>query len=81
MNKIRYINPEFKAMVEMIPADVSRELDLSFDIANRIEKILERKKAMLGASAAKLASRFCKSCRQKGGRNQQVDERTAQFHH
>ena len=30
-------------MVEMIPADVSRELDLSFDIANRIEKILERK--------------------------------------
>lgn len=43
MNKIKYTNPEFKAMVEMIPADVSRELDLSFDIALRIEKLLERK--------------------------------------
>ena len=43
MNKIKYINPEFKTMVESVPTDISRELDLSFDIANRIEEILKRK--------------------------------------
>lgn len=43
MNKIKYINPEFKTMVESVPTDISRELDLSFDIAYRIEEILKRK--------------------------------------
>lgn len=43
MDTIIYINPEFEDALNQIPKDVSRELDLSANIAMRILEILERK--------------------------------------
>lgn len=44
MNKIIYIAPEFEAAIKTIPKDISRELDLSTDIALRILEIIENRK-------------------------------------
>ena len=43
MDTIIYIAPEFKDALNKIPKDVSRELDLSTNIALRILEVLERK--------------------------------------
>lgn len=43
MNKITYINPLFKEMLQQIPVERRRESDLSFDIADRIYEVLKRK--------------------------------------
>lgn len=43
MGKITYINPLFQEMLKSVPADISRKVDLSFEISNRISEILQRK--------------------------------------
>lgn len=51
MASIQYIDPAFKQVLKEIPAQVSRECDLVFDIVKRIHDILVRK----GWSQADLA--------------------------
>lgn len=43
MNRIKYIHPDFKEMLGIVPSEVGREIDLSFDIAARIHEVLVRK--------------------------------------
>lgn len=43
MNKITYIHPDFQDMLNFVPKDVVRKVDLSFDISTRIGDILQRK--------------------------------------
>ena len=38
-----YTNPEFQKMIDSVPMDIARRVDLSFDIAERIYEILQRK--------------------------------------
>ena len=40
---VTYINPEFQEMLDFVPKDIGRKVDLSFDITRRIHDILERK--------------------------------------
>ena len=44
MAKIRYIDPEFKESLEQVRPIVRKEVGYSFDIAKRINDILERKR-------------------------------------
>ena len=43
MNRIKYIHSDFKEMLGIVPSEVGREIDLSFDIAARIHEVLVRK--------------------------------------
>lgn len=43
MNKIIYVNPDLQEMLDSVPKEIAREVDLSFDIAKRIYDILNRK--------------------------------------
>ena len=42
-SKVIYVNPEFQEMLDFVPKHLGRKVDLSFDIAKRINDILERK--------------------------------------
>lgn len=44
MAKIRYIDPEFRESLEQVRPVVRKEVSYSFDIAKRINDILERKR-------------------------------------
>ena len=43
MNKITYMHPDFQEMLDFVPKEVARKVDLSFDISTRIGDILQRK--------------------------------------
>ena len=43
MNKITYMHPDFQDMLDFVPKEVARKVDLSFDISTRIGDILQRK--------------------------------------
>ena len=42
-SKVIYVNPEFQEMLDFVPKDIARKVDLSFDIVRRIHYILETK--------------------------------------